>query len=174
MKFSYRFFGIDQYNNTHGELTESFQVIEGVTEESTETEPDMVILETSIQTKDHECLNEQPESQVRGINDQQQLELDVLSTANSLIEKVIINLKKSEVDSVQIFHQNSSNLMFETRSPTFYASLNRTSENQDILVDSLNSNDNSKLFSFNDSNDLSVSIEPENSQQNIEDIKPTS
>ena len=132
---------VDQYNNSHGFTKQvekqDFQLIEGVEEESTETDySDMVIIEN--ETESYQA------NRLATIN-QSQLDLDVLSVVNSLIEKVILNTKLLEAESVQLIHQNSSTLSM-------------------TMSESNSTNDLTRFFDFNDSNDLSASIEPENSQ----------
>lgn len=77
-----------------------------------------------------------------------QLDMDVLSVVNTLVERVILNMKQLEPESVHLIHQNSSTLSLSGNS----------------------SNDLTNFFNFNDSNDLSTSIEPVCSQLD-EDLK---
>jgi len=164
---SRRFGQIDQFNNTHGalQLSDSYQLIDGVDEESSETDADMVIVKTTIKenTDKTSSSDENEPSTASGIS-QKELELEVLSTANALIEKVVLNLKKLEVENVQIFHQNSSNLLFEPTESQLH-SQRRNVDREDASTMS--------LHNFNDSNDLSVSIEQENSQNMHDESKTT-
>jgi hypothetical protein len=166
---SQRFGQIDQFNNTHGalQLSDSYQLIDGVDEESSETDADMVIVKTTIKENTDKKILKVTESSsdenASGIS-QKELELEVLSTANALIEKVVLNLKKLEVENVQLFHQNSTDLLFE---PT-ESQLHKQRRNVDREDASTMS-----LYNFNDSNDLSVSIEQENSQNMHDESKTT-
>ena len=177
---SQRFGQIDQYNNTHGalQLSESYQFIEGVEEESSETDTDMVIVQTTVKDCTDKSSLEVTESS-SGDNEpsskssllvsvsQKELELEVLSCANSLIEKVIMNLKKLEVENVQIFHQNSSNLLFEPTESQLYRRNSASKYNEAGNASTMT------LYNFNDSNDLSVSIEQDNSQNMLDESKTT-
>lgn len=143
-----QFADIDQYNNSHfGKLSESFQLIEEVEEESSETDPDMVIFKSGTEST----------SEISSTEDtltDEQIRLDVLSVTNSLIEKVVWNAKRLEPEKIQFLHQNSTNLLFEPVKAT----------SPKYLIDSSDFQDQRRLENFNDSNDLSVSIEPDNSQ----------
>ncbi len=180
---SQQFGQIDQYNNTHGDLqlSDSYQLIEGVEEDSSETDADMVIVKTTI--KDYADKNDFSGSSsalIKNSSDsdklvgtsQKELELEVLSCANSLIEKVVLNLKKLEVENVQIFHQNSSSLLFEPIEsqlhPGKIENIKRKIYNESENVSTMS------LYNFDDSNDLSASIELDNSQNMFDENKTTS
>lgn len=165
------FSDIDQYNYNHyGMISEGFQLVDGVELESSETDPDMVIFKSKSENNDslvNSSLNVEAGSLNTTLTKEEELfELEILSVANSLIEKTVWNLKQQEPKTMQFFHQNSSTLMFESLDHETRKELKgRSYDDPDA--------DHSMFSSFNDSNDLSTSIEPE-SCHDIEDKPATS
>lgn len=170
------FSDIDQFNYNHyGLISEGFQLVDGVELESSETDPDMVIFKAKSEDADSDSpVNSSLNVEAGSLNttltkEQEMFELEILSVTNSLVERTIWNLKQQEPRSVKFLHQNSSTLMFESLDDETRGELTGQGEDGDQCL-SVQA-DRSKFSNFNDSNDLSTSIELE-SCHDIED-KPT-
>ena len=150
-----KFSGIDQFNFNHcGLITDSFQLVDGVELESSETDPDMVIFggpKLSESDVTNSSLNVEAGSLSTTLTEEEELfEMEILSVANSLVEKTVWNLKQQEPRTIRLMHQNSTSLMFESM------------EEQVVGggVGLQAETDHSEFSNFDDSNDLSTSIEP--------------